>query len=111
MKTSRVLTLAKQHLSRHHLDIVHKERYICLAITAAVRLDKIPLGSAQRVKKVVEGRLHPYATLSSWLQAKHGIDGRINSIYSKVVEYRNQLQATRHAWVDSMIAEFQAKGD
>ena len=114
MKTSTVLKKAKKHLAKNYEDRYRpKEAFICYSIMEAEDSKKVPKSDADRVRDIIRGRLNPYPTLEVWLESKH----KINRAYSsakptqKIKEYINKIQATRHAWVDSMIAEFEAKGD
>jgi hypothetical protein len=113
MKTSAVLNKAKKHLAKNYEDRFHpKESFICYSIKEAEDSDKVPSKDSERVRDIIRGRLSPYPTLEVWLESKH----KIKRAYSvmptqKIKEYINKIQATRHAWIDSMIAEFEAKGD
>jgi hypothetical protein len=112
MKTSTVLKRAKTCLATSADDYMftNRQAFICYAINNAMGIRNYKEG--KRVQAMIQARLRPYTALESWLQGNHNIE-RIsydpNS--EKFNEYRTQVQRTRHAWVDSMIAEFEAKGD
>lgn len=112
MKTSEILIEAKKYLAKDYAEIVRrgrnfKQTYICFAIDGAALAGK----KRQALLNLINTRLGgQYATLETWLKAKHGIDRKDWSNIS-FVDYTTKMQETRHAWVDSMIAEFQSKGD
>lgn len=111
MKTSLVLFYAKNHLadSYEDYDSVDKNMYICHAIRESLKTYRyLNVSDYIRVRNIVESRLDPYTCFESWLRVNHGID---KASFPSPEEYFNKLQATRHAWVDSMIEEFKAKGD
>jgi len=111
MKTSKVLKKAKKHLAENHIDLVasYKASFICYAIADT---DKVSQRDADRVRNMVQERLAPYATLEGWLSKKHRVKLiGWNDSDIKVNAYKDKMQATRHAWIDSMITEFEAKGD
>ena len=110
MKTSAVLKRAKDYLATSEDDYAYtnKEAFICYAIDNA--MGGRHLKSAGRVRAMIQDRLRPYTVLENWLQGRHNIE-RISYGLMRFNEYRSQVQRTRHAWVDSMIAEFAANGD
>lgn len=115
MKTSTLLKLAKKHLDRGAKDrdpSDDRRIYICHAIqVVADKSDSMALRIVARATmRMIENRLAPFCDLKVWLDNVHGIS--CPSYWSEGhAEFIGKLQATRHAWVDSMIAEFQAKGD
>ena len=110
MKTSEVLALSKPHLAVGWKDSSPwTPGYICYAIANASRCGQFLDEDEIRVKREIASRLYPHLTLGSWLEHEHGI-GK-DECAKRSIAYYNKLQATRHAWVDSMIAEFQSKGD
>ena len=117
MKTSELLKEAANHLSNTMDD--NGEQFICWAIgcvnAAGKRMQRI-------TKEMVTGRLGRGAygpnTLEGWLESTHGIkcvaaiyNGSVMKNYRERSEYYAKVQRTRHAWLDSMIEEFEAKGD
>ena len=97
MKTSEILIAAKKHLARTGKDR-DKHKFICRAI------DMVHHGmNARLLKDEITIRLDYKAGLSLWLFDVHRIPWH-ELKYEKV-------QAHRHAWVDMLIAEYQAKGD
>ena len=110
MKTSKVLKHAKKYLAKNWLeDGSGKMRYICHSIIRAEELSGVPVADADRVRAIIHERLHPSHTLERWLNTNHDVCYLPDLPAQQ--EYVNKLQFTRHAWIDSMIAEFEAKGD
>jgi hypothetical protein len=111
MKTSTVLKRAKTCLTTSSDDCsIDKKTFICYAIDNATGIKHSSAG--ERVAAMVQARLRPYTALESWLQGNHNIERIGNGQgWKKFNAYRTKVQQTRHAWVDSMIAEFEAKGD
>ena len=52
---------------------------------------------------LIQERLGGISTLEEWLQYHHGI---CRYQYKNYDEYSDRMQATRHAWIDSLIREF-----
>lgn len=105
MKTSEVLKLGKRYLAKNFERTEPRiSTAICFALGDAYNENKMQAQDCDRVRAMIHQRLGHSSTLRTWLWIHHGIE--INS-----VEELNKLQATRHAWVDSMIEEFAAKGD
>jgi len=96
--------LAKQLLQRGPHDNNGRVRYICWAIDDAVfRRSEAYEMAAVEAKGIIHERLGgDYQSFEDWLKFKHGINPWID---------RKKLQATRHAWLDSLIAEFKAAGN
>ena len=95
MKTSEILKQARGYIDRYG--------FICSAVE---RLHG-PAADIARVLKMIADRLGDSYTLNSWLADNHNITS--DSIESDA--YNKKMYQTRLAWVDSMIAEFAAKGD
>ncbi len=112
MKTSDVLVLAKQRLSHTY------NQGICSAI-----INSDPsFGNIKSVVEMIGSRLGKFIYAPTWLGAQvlFGQDSTGDKLsdadYSLIHKWRSQqktsdIQAWRHAWLDQMIAEFQAKGD
>lgn len=97
MKTSEILIEAKKHLARTGEE-ENKSNYICNAINKASSHPK-----AMLLKDEISNRMNGKQTMKVWLNKVHGILWHeLNTI---------SVQAHRHAWVDMLIAEYQAKGD
>jgi hypothetical protein len=118
MKTSAILKQTKKYLAKNYLQTKdgcnNKERYICFAITDLLcsSTDNILFDECIDVRTMIRNRLAGCASLEAWLKEKHGIKQPSGSDTLKAdIEYINKVQATRHAWIDSMIAEFKAQGD
>ena len=118
MKTSEVFQHAKKFLASTYgqIDMSEKEQFICRALATAHRYQLISGRAEYRAKDIIQARLNigkvRCSTLEVWLDVNHGIKilGWKASLLAEH-RYTNKMQATRHAWVDSMIAEFAAKGD
>ena len=114
MKTSKALEHAKKYLAKNRteIDVNNKDEYICFSLNAAHNQGKVGFNDLLRIKSMISDRLDGYCTLEDWLAEEHGIqEPGWNAALSKRTAYVNKLQKTRHSWVDSMIAEFVAKGD
>lgn len=114
MKTSMILKLAKTHLAKNakQADKGIKELYICYAISEIQAMGLITSEESREVRGIIRERLGSNTTLEDWLENIHCIPAPGWAESEKVVrKYENKIQQTRHAWVDSMIAEFSAKGD
>lgn len=105
MKTSTILIRAKKYLAKNYAESDTKPKYICFAIDVAA----IPGKKKEALLKLIQKRLGNHPALESWLRANHGI----MQVYPGplYVAYIDRMQKTRHAWINSLIAEFQAKGD
>ncbi len=103
-KSSVILRKAKEKLWDGVVYPQSGTQFICHAI---VKTNPHPLkGKVGRVLKEIERRLYPQYTVEHWLQARGYIPhGLITT--SK----RKKIQQYRHAWIDSLIAEYEAKGD
>lgn len=115
MKTSEVLKHAKKHLARTWPEIDWnggaKERFICMAIHEAQpdsRQQHHHHHHYERCMQMVEGRLEGQTTFEAWLASK----GCIPRHWSEVdLATKDRIQQHRCAWLEQMIAEFEAKGD
>jgi hypothetical protein len=101
MKTSKIFSEAKKHLwdgGRSDGGVT----YICTSI------DQVRGGSSELqrywAKRVINERLCGHSTAYQWL---------IEMVGQESVEAAGHAarQKWRHAWLDQLIAEFQAKGD
>jgi hypothetical protein len=111
MKLSKVFAAAKKFLVLpEEVGTIpswgEKKRYICYAIDCTDYCER----SRRAATKVIEDRLGEHAFLEGWLEARLG---RKFTNQWEVAElpFRQKMQATRHAWIDSLIAEFKAKGN
>ena len=118
MKTSTVFEHAKRYLAKNYAEIDNeeKEQFICWAISEARIRRLINDRTESNVKRIIQDRLNAGKircfTLETWLDANHGIKTLRGDTSERAERsYVNKMQRTRHAWVDSMIAEFEAKGD
>ena len=101
MKTSTLLRSAKSIL-RTGDSWWEGEMYICLAIE---KVGGCSDDAAQLIEEIerrltVEGRTY---TMQSWLGEVVGVPWNRLTVQA--------VQAHRHAWVDLLIAEYEAKGD
>jgi len=120
MKTSELLTLAKTKLRRRVGD-GKTTRYICIAIDLAMRNDSVKpnrklLRQGVAVKRVIRQRLGGTDSLGRWLALHYNIINKaapINDVKNNAINARYviKLQETRCRWIDSLIAEYKAKGD
>lgn len=95
MKTSEALKLTKVKLWDGVGPQGGKPHFICWA-AANARV-------AREVKPIVTGLLRPHQTLEEWL--------RYEQIAMNPWGQPRKMQATRHAWLDHLIAHYKAKGD
>ena len=108
MKTSNILIKAKKLLAKDRAELNSgKLRYICYAIDVAAIPGK---KKKEALLDLIQERLGLCPDLESWLQVKHSITRKYISD-ATYDDYIDNLQLTRHAWIDSMIAEFQANGN
>jgi hypothetical protein len=120
MKTSQILKLAKVHLSDGAGN--GSQQFICWAIG---KVYGVPEHALMNLKQDITHKLgYDYegenytSTLELWLSKNHNIP-MVKPVYNgnewvnkaEVAAYQAKLQRTRHAWIDSMIAEFEAQGD
>jgi hypothetical protein len=112
MKTSEVFKRAKRCLAMDYSETCNtptKEKFICIAITTAAAYTKrMTSRDIERCTGIVESRLEYAATLGGWL-ADRGCVARDYYLTERTT--KDRIQAHRHAWLDSLIAEFEAKGD
>ena len=97
MKTSEILIKAKKRLAWSNKELIRNE-FICNAIEVSSSHPK-----ANLLIKEISNRMGGKQTMRLWLNEVHGISW--HALNSK------NLQAHRHAWVDMLIEEYQAKGD
>jgi hypothetical protein len=103
MKTSQIFKLAKNHIDKH--------KFLCVTIRfLPIPKHELSIERRNEVVNVVQGRItkdigDKGTTLESWLLFKHGIHADFSDLHTK------KMQVTRLAWLDSLIAEFEAIGD
>jgi len=97
MKTSAMFYAAKRKLW-NGTGKTSGRVYICHAITSTLSQRE-----ASHAKGIVMSRLSGAVTLDTWLITHAGI--QVDDMTPA------RMQAHRHAWLDLLIAEFQAKGD
>jgi len=117
MKTSEVLRIAKDYLPNDC------RIGICSALDDARYANSITTRDADKVKTIVTDRIEPFGYATTWLAwqmvfkdkpvGTNGISQRAWAMLDKwhAKHSAQSKQAWRHAWVDQMIKEFEAKGD
>jgi len=87
-------------------------RFICLAVDDLqyANSNGICITKAMRDKicRLIDKRLEGRPSLSTWL---HHYYPELFNGRKSIEAYERKMQQTRHAWLDSLIAEFQSKGD
>ena len=110
MKTSEILRRTKKELSKKTLQGV------CLALW---KTSGVPYSSLCRVQTMINARIGGSIYATVWL-AQQVLFGNKRRLPKDWYITRNQwlrdqkdkdIQAWRHRWVDSMIAEFKSNGD
>ena len=111
MKTSEVFKQAKQHLAKDYSETCNaptKEKFICIAITvAAAHCKRVTDGDTERCEDVIKSRMDGEYTLEGWLADRGCIFGEFLNDHNIL----DRIQAHRHAWLELLIAEFEAQGD
>ena len=116
MKTSVALKIVKKHVAvdadgcLKSWQMGTPERYICHAAGQAYELNEISHKAKMKITKHINGLLMPHSSLEMWLNSGCFIGPLFKERYGTRA-YLNKMQATRHAWIDNMIKEFQSKGD
>lgn len=108
MKLSQVFAAAKKFLVLPE-EVgagVDKKRYICYAINSTHYSSRTRSAAC----RVVSDRLGDAGFLENWLEVRRGRNFR-RQWERNTMQFRQKMQATRHAWLDSLIVEFAAKGD
>ena len=104
MKMSSILTAAKQFLAKNEMELNSRygyHRFLCHAVYDV----GAPLTDQMRIRNYIQEQLNGYDTLEVWVAIKTRQD------VAYVHDCTDKMQATRHAWVDSMIAELLKHGD
>lgn len=109
MQTSKALKIVKKFVadSVDKYYVSGKQQFICIAAQVAKDTGKIEYKDENKITKIIADRLYPYETITDWLIGNKALD----PAFELDKETRNRLQKHRHAWLDMMIAEFEAKGD
>lgn len=114
MKMSNVLKHVKKYVRRKEAMVGVYDRlsyFLCYAAEKAQAAGNISSKHERKVKTLFESRLRGYDSLEEWLEGKHGIAMIYYDDSPKYTRYRNKVQRTRIAWINSMIAEFRTKGN
>jgi len=100
MKSSEMLRAARVKIESGEHD------YTCHALRAACGAD------AEDLRDHILDLLGPNISLEGWLARVHGVRSpRQPSYFKASIRYRERMRITRLAWIDHMVAEFEAKGD
>lgn len=115
MKTSVILKAAKRSLSKERFQGICSALQYCDGVTGAGQV---------RVMDMVSDRIEPFAYATDWLAWQIVVgkssplkrSRRAREYLQRSNDWLNKqstaaLQKWRHAWLDQMIAEFEAKGD
>ena len=117
MNAVQILKKAKQLLAKNHQETGEKEIFICHALDKAcgVHNSNHSHEVLEEIKGVIKFRMSYELTLEDWLEKYHGINQIsysfpwVTDIQKKLEDYDDKVQATRHAWIDSLIVEFSAE--
>lgn len=110
MKTSQVFKQAKKYLWDGEVGSMRMEHspYICHAISDVGYIYGRHYHTPyERAKRFIQFSIAPHYDLENWVRAN------VRGSY-KVLNKAGgakQLQAYRHRWLDSLIEEFESKGD
>ena len=96
MKSSELLRLARARISMHY------DSFVCDAVRTAAD-SKGDYKLALDIADDIANRIHPRDTVSSWLHFVAGVP------WSQLTG--SAMRDYRLRWIDSMIAEYKAKGD
>ena len=111
MKTSEALKIVKkQYLAHDVTEHAGQSYYICIAAGVACDEGRITRSAYYRITNKISGLLGSHSSIGYWLKERHGIP-IVLWFQGGYQDYVEKLQATRHAWVDSLIIEFAANGD
>ena len=113
MKTSEVFMYAKRNLAATHSEIysysLDQQRFICSSIDVAFQKTKrLTAADRDRCLDVIASRLGRHDTLEGWLVSKGCIS---DEYHLHDISTKDRIQKHRHAWLDKLIEEFEAKGD
>lgn len=117
MNALQMLKASKKRLARNCIEMGWKEQFICHALEETYKQNyplKSSFESLCELKSLIKERMSNEYTLEDWLVKYHGIvepswNPRTKAEEEAEVKHIDKMQATRHAWVDSLIAEFSAK--
>lgn len=102
---------AKKHVKTGVADVDRNQRYcvrfICFALEHVERGCKISHVTCTAAKSVISERLEGSSSLEVWLKAKKKVSSR--ELDKDLYDYSVKAQTARHAWLDSLIKEFEAK--
>jgi len=125
MKSSNILKRARKQIAHSSADYMAnnlKPRYLCYAIEDVTN-NKGPKErtSAYMLRKIISDRLgNEHSTLDDWLRANHKPAAKLWDKYLKDssrttskywYEFVDHTQQARINWIDSLIVEYQSKGD
>ena len=77
--------------------------YICVNLQICMSAGEISVKACVDAQTIIRARLEGHGTLGGWLEKRH-VSFRL--LTKDVLNGRVKIQAARHAWLDSLIAEF-----
>ena len=107
MKASEIIRKAKQHLwNGKGVEPTNKEAFVCWAIGRITNnnVDDDVYFATARVHELIEKQIYPHGTVFDWLYYQCGVP-------MHEIKDTKRMQAYRLAWMDRLIADFEAKGD
>lgn len=98
------LVVQAPHHSASLVGAHGKARYICVAIERAEREGFVSIGIGGLAKRIILDRMNCYS-FERWLKTESGVS--VWEIEKDIDKKKGvRLQATRRAWLDSLIQEF-----
>lgn len=102
MKSSEILREARPRIENGD------DQYICRAVEKVADNAK----EADDLQEHILGMLGQNISLEGWLSRVHGVrKPNQPDSFGAVRRYRDRMRITRLAWIDHLVAEFEAKGD
>jgi len=86
--------------AKQHLRPAGGVLFICTAISRTGTSH----AAKQAARRIVEQRLHPHNVLEYWLENTG--NASLQELEADLRSGMHRIQATRHAWLDSLIDEF-----
>lgn len=109
---SNALKAAKNYLARSESGCNKsdsKQLFICWALRSALDSRDITQAQFSFAKHLIHKRLNGRIMFEDWLRSCDGFDAKLLDNDEKHNDSR-KLQATRHAWLNSLIREFNKPG-
>ena len=93
----------------------NKSEFICIAADMVGYYEKNVIDNVvyDIVRPIMRNLLAEHSILETWILANHPEDGMTANGHPDltVEQFNRKMQITRRAWVMSLIAEYEAKGD